>query len=343
MSKDSLKKSFNLKKAMKGFTIVMGIALIVFMTVANITFDTGKLNLKEYICNSLILVGIMVFGLVMGESVGEDRQLEKVGGIYQTNLGEYMTVRRSIEPIEIYFPQFYQWYKEKRAYIKKINFLVDEGFDEEWAHAIVDHLEEGEIPMLEVQSIRKDDGTIIKKVTERQAKVLKYVFDGSLKLEAPSYVYYLSAHGKASNRDILEQPKAFAKEIKINKGVNRALKIVASLFISFLWSTMTVREFMSGNNAQAWLNLIARLTAFVTSFCSGWATSVIDVKIRAQVLENKTEILRGFQSCIDKKEFTPKTYEELAKAQYEAEEKAREEAIKNVVLPESETLGIEMK
>ena len=169
------------------------------------------------------------------------------------------------------------------------------------------------------------------------------MFDGSLKLEAPSYVYYLSAHGKASNRDILEQPKAFAKEIKINKGVNRALKIVASLFISFLWSTMTVREFMSGNNAQAWLNLIARLTAFVTSFCSGWATSVIDVKIRAQVLENKTEILRGFQSCIDKKEFTPKTYEELAKAQYEAEEKAREEAIKNVVLPENEALGIEMK
>ncbi len=94
MNKDSLKKSFNLKKAMKGFTIVMGIALIVFMTVANITFDTGKLNLKEYICNSLILVGIMVFGLVMGESVGEDRQLEKVGGIYQTNLGEYMEIRR---------------------------------------------------------------------------------------------------------------------------------------------------------------------------------------------------------------------------------------------------------
>ena len=31
MNKDSLKKSFNLKKAMKGFTIVMGIALIVFM------------------------------------------------------------------------------------------------------------------------------------------------------------------------------------------------------------------------------------------------------------------------------------------------------------------------
>ena len=150
MNKDSLKKSFNLKKAMKGFTIVMGIALIVFMTVANITFDTGKLNLKEYICNSLILVGIMVFGLVMGESVGEDRQLEKVGGIYQTNLGEYMDIRRSIEPIEIYFPQFYQWYKEKRAYIKKINCLVDEGFDEEWAHAIVDHLEEGEIPTLEV-------------------------------------------------------------------------------------------------------------------------------------------------------------------------------------------------
>ena len=70
---------------------------------------------------------------------------------------------------------------------------------------------------------------------------------------------------------------------------------------------------------------------------------MIDVKIRAQVLENKTEILRGFQSCIDKQEFVPKTYEELAKAQYEAEQKAMEEAIKNVVIPENEAIGIEMK
>lgn len=331
---EKIKKSLNMKKAIKAFTIIMGILLIVVMTAVNVVFDAGKLNLKDYICNSLILVGIMVFGLIMGESVGEDRQLEKVGGLYQTNMGLYFQARKDMESEEIYFPQFFQWYKEKRAYQKRLNYLIDNGLEHQWAKAIADHLEPTDLDKLTKQSIQVD-GIIIKRINEDQREIVKHLYDGSLKLDTTSYSYYLTAHGKANSKDVLEQPSVFVRDLKTNKLINRGLKIVSSLFISFLWSTMTVKEFMDAGNAQAWLNLVSRLTAFVTSFFSGWATSVIDVRIKADIIENKTEVLRTFKSCMVKGEFKPKSYEESAREQYEKEEKEREEAIKAVVTPES--------
>lgn len=331
---EKIKKKINMKKAIKAFTILMGVLLIVVMTAVNVVFDSGKLNVRDYVCNSLILVGIMVFGLIMGESVGEDRQLEKVGGLYQTNMGLYFEARKAMEGDEIYFPQFFQWYKEKRAYSKRLNYLIDHGFEHQWAKAIVDNLEATDIETLTRQSIRKN-GVIIKRVTESQAEIVKRLFDGSLALDTTNYSYYLSAHNKANSKDILEQPGVYVRDLKTNKLINRGLKIVSSLFISFLWSTMTVKEFMDAGNAQAWLNLTSRLTAFVTSFLSGWATSVIDVQIKSYIIDNKTEVLRTFKSCMAKGEFVPKSYEESAKEEYEREERERQEAIKAVVTPES--------
>jgi len=331
---EKLKKNMNMKKAIKAFTIVMGLALIVVMTAVNVAFDTGKLNLKDYLCNSLILVGIMVFGLIMGESVGEDRQLERAGGLYQTNMGCYFEARKAMEDNEIYFPQFFDWFKAKRSYQKRLSYLIDNGFEHQWAKAIADNLEAHDLEKLTKQSLQAN-GVIIKRITEEQADIVKRLFDGSLNLDATNYSYYLTAHGKANSKDVLEQPGVFVRDLKTNKLINRGLKIVSSLFISFLWSTMTVKEFMDAGNAQAWLNLVSRLTAFITSFCSGWATSVIDVRIKADIIENKTEVLKTFLSCMAKGEFKPMSYEESAKAQYEREEKERQEAIKAVVTPES--------
>ena len=39
----------------------------------------------------------MVFGLLMGESIGADKQLEKVGGLYQSNLKEYNDKSKALE------------------------------------------------------------------------------------------------------------------------------------------------------------------------------------------------------------------------------------------------------
>ena len=331
-----LKKAFTMKKAIKALTIIGGLLLIVFMTVANVTLDPQKTGWKEWATNSLVLVGIMVFGLVMGESVGEDRQTEKRGGLYQTNMGLFYEAKKAIEDIEIYFSQFFLWYKQKENYTKRIEFLVDEGFDQQWAKAIIDCLEPDDIARLTRESIlyeRNGRKIIIKRIAPERVEAVRKALDGTIKIDAPSYSYYLSANAKENKKYTLEQAKEINKSIRINKGANRGLKIITSLAVSAIWAMVTVNDFMDGGQAQAWLNLISRLTSFVTSFSSGWATSVVDVKLQALLLENKTTVLKNFRACVDKKEFTPKTYEEEAKAIWEQEEKEREEAKENVVDP----------
>lgn len=331
-----VKKNFTMKKAIKALTIVGGLLLIVFMTVVNVTLDPRKIDLKTYATNAMIMVGIMVFGLVMGESVGEDRQTEKGGGLYQTNLGLYYEAKEAISPIEIYFEQFYIWFKEKQTYSKRIDFLVNNGFDHLWAKAIIDCAELSDVDKLTKETLcyeKNGKKVYVKRIAPEQAEAVRKALNGSIRIDAPSYAYYLSAHSHANKKYLLEQQKEIDRAIKLNKGASRGLKIITSLAISAIWAMVTVQDFMDGNNAQAWLNLVSRITSFVTSFSSGWGTSVVNVKLMAQMLENKASVLKYFKDCTDKKEFTPKTYEEEAQAIWEQEEKAREETKANTIDP----------
>lgn len=331
------KKAVTAKKAIKALTIVGGLALIVFMTVANVTLDPRKTSWATWLTNSLILVGIMVFGLVMGESVGADKQTERKGGLYQTNMGLFFQAREAVSDIAIYFSQFYLWYKEKERYEKRIDYLMERGFEYAWAKAIIDYLELDDLPRLTREAVAYEkDGkkVIIKRIAVEKEEAVRKVLDGSIAIDSPSYSYYLSANSHDNKKYTLEQASVITKSIRVNKTMTRLLKITSSLFISAIWGMVTVNEFMDGSSAQAWLNLISRITSFVTAFASGWATSVANVKLEALRLENKTTVLRNYRACVDKKEFTPRSYEEEAQAEWDKEERAREEAKASVIEPE---------
>lgn len=345
-----LKKAFTMKKAIKLLTIVGGLLLIVFMTVANVTLDPSKTSWTTWATNALIMVGIMVFGLVMGESVGTDKQTERKGGLYQTNMGLFYQAKEAVSDIAIYFSQFFLWYKDHERYDKRLDYLMENGFEYAWAKAIVDCLGVDDVERLTKESIlfeKNGKKIIIKRIGEDKAEAVRKVLDGSIAIDSPSYSYYLSANAHDNKKYTLEQAKEITKSIRLNKGVNRVLKIGTSLFVSALWAMVTVNDFMDGESAQAWLNLISRITSFVTSFSSGWATSVVNVRLEALRLENKASVLKAFRSCVDKKEFVPKSYEEEAKALWEEEEKEREEARASVIDPEiikpNETILIEQK
>ena len=315
------KKNITVKKLIKVSTLVMGLILIVFMTVSNVIFDPEHLDFFKWLTNALILVGIMVFGLIMGESIGTDKQTEKVGGLYQTNLANYNSFRASIEAIEIYFSQFYLWFKEKELIRKKTEYLIDNSFDGQWAKAIVlyaikEDLQLGKLILIEgdkekiyVRQDEKGNWVKIKKITQQQAEIVKNIFD--IKLVSPSYSYYLTAFGNGNGGGMLEQGNYLQRKIKTDKRFNRILKIATSIFVSLAWGMATTQEFTSGQQMQAWFNLISRLTAFATSFLSGWGSSIITVRTQAEIIENKTNVLKTFNRFYDNKEFVPETYEQM--------------------------------
>ena len=60
--------SVNLKRVIKASTLLVGLVLIVFISFFNATFDFENFKWGEWAANSSILVGIMIFGILMGSS-----------------------------------------------------------------------------------------------------------------------------------------------------------------------------------------------------------------------------------------------------------------------------------
>lgn len=306
------KKNITSKKIIKGTTLLMGIVLIGVMTLANVIIDPKNLNFFKWLTNSLILLGILIFGIAMGESVGEDKQRDAKGGLYQFNLKKYNTIRTEITPIDIYFAQFYLWFKEKEYERKKLNYLLDNSFEGHWARDIVKYLDKGDLPFMEYtggyEKIYVKDGHKIKKCSKEEYEVLKEMFE--LKLNAYSYSYFLTAFGGATTSGVLEQGKRLDKKLKTDKRYNRAIKITTALFTSLVIGMATTKDFAEGEAVAAWVNLVSRLTGLLTAFFSGYSSAVISVKTEAAILDNKTSVLKDFQTCYVKKEFMAETYEQ---------------------------------
>ena len=321
-------KNLTKKKVIKITTIAMVVALIVFSTISNAIIDPEHLNFFKWLTNSLILVAIMVFGLFMGESIGEDEQKERKFGLYQESIKNYESAYKLIEDIRIYFSNFFLWYKDREIRQAKIDYLMDNEIDGRWAKICVDKLEKADFvvgkfiideskPKEKVYMKEMPNGDVarIHKATQEEADKIIKMFD--IKIETYGYAYYLSYTESDVRGGNLRKAVPLNKKLHNNKVFNRILKIVSTLFISLVWGMLTVEEFSSGaERLQAWFLLISRITCLVSSIISGWTSAVISVKIQANIINNKKDVLIDFRDSVDKKLFVPETYDEMVEREY---------------------------
>ena len=90
---------------------------------------------------------------------------------------------------------------------------------------------------------------------------------------------------------------------KINRTINRSVKIVSSIIVSITMGVLTVTDFMNGNDATAWVNLISRITALLTSLLSGWLSGTVDVKLKRHhyklnILALLIHTIKNYFQCI---------------------------------------------
>lgn len=336
-------KQINSKQAIKTFTFVIGLLLVIITTILDVGINKERFSWSKWLSRTMILVGIMVYGLLMGESIGGDKQKENPEGLYQINLNEYELYIKSIEPIVIYFSQFYYKFVQRQIRSKKIDFLKNNGILYDYCECIVDV-----VKTKDLWQLQKEEGLVVKykgedffieQQTKEQIEAIKFVVEGNVNIEEPKYNYYLSAFETNKNKYETEEPEELDKQIKVNKIANRSLKIVSSLVISIFWSMLTVNEFMGGGDpsakAQAWSNLVSRITALFTSFISGWGSSVIDTRLRAKKLKGKTNMLIKFKSAYDTGDFIPMSLQERNKRKHDEviEENKKKEVNVEVVEP----------
>ena len=325
--------SLDLKRIIKASTLLVGLVLVVFISFFNATFDFENFNWFEWLANSSILVGIMIFGILMGGSTGTDIQQDKVGGRFQIACSEYDEITKIIEPIRIYFSQFWLYYKEQKLVEKKIDYLIDNQFDGRTAKAIVKNIEKEDLVIDKLlynianptEKIYVKNGVKIRKVDIEQLEVIKKIF--TFKLDTYGESYYLSLFDDTESKvNDAEKGKKINEKIARDKRRNFGLKITSSLIISIVWGALTIYELTTGGDEavkKAWLNLISRVSALVTSYLSGYSTSVINIRDKASAIENKVDILKSFQQSYEKKLFIPETYEEMIEREYREQESAK--------------------
>lgn len=339
-------KKIDLKKWLKILVIVIGAGLIVFMTITNLGFKE-EVNFLDWFANVMILIGIAIFGLLMGESTGYDRQIAKSDGLYQTTLKKLNKFLDELQPLFIFFTQFYRWYLPIELEAKKIDFLISNGLTPTKAENIVKYCTYSDFFNLKNGVIEVEDENgkkiHIRKLEEYEIEPVEYVLKGNLRIDAPAPAYYMTAFGRADSRRLLEKGKKYEKDIALNKKYNRIIKISSSVVIAIIWGFVTVKEFMSGDDMQAWMNLVCRVLMLLTSLLSGWLSSVLTVKLESQILENKYDVLCVFQNGYKKKLFIIKSDEELGQEEYDKQLREQQEAVENVVDPEITTPLLENK
>lgn len=336
------KRTLDYKKILKISLFIGGIFIIILMSVLQIALDPSRLNVWEWLSNTLILVGIMIFFLFLGESIGRDKQLENIEGLYQTNLRAFNEKNKEIENITIYFSQFYYWYKKQELFYKKTSYLINHDVDGEMVENIIKHIKHEHLEKLSKHAIKLElengDVVYIEKQGEKQIEAIREMLDGKVKIDSPNPSYFLNAFEDSGVKSELEVGKQIDRTIKFNRRFNRFMRIIISTVVSLIWATLTVNEMITSGSTQMWMNLVSRLLAATGAASTGWSSAVIEIKLRAQKLKNKYDILLRFESAYNNKEFIPKNANELAKENYEAyikeQERLEEERLKNLVIPE---------
>lgn len=331
-------KSLDIKKVVKTLTLLFGIILIIFISFFDAKFDFNNIDWERWIARSTVLVGIMIFGILMGNSTGSDIQKEKVGGLFQNKCLEYNEIRAIVQPIEDLFSSWWLFFKERKLIEKKVDYLIDMQIEMRLAKVMVKHLDKDDFvvgkmiedftkPHEKIYVKELDNGQEIKfkKLKEDVGEKVRHIFSFQLDTYGESYYLSLYDYGDIKTNDA-ELGKKLAKKIQKDKRQALTLKIVSSLVISIVWSALTIYDFLDqGDSAikQAWLNLFTRITALVTSYISGFSTSVVNVRDQARAIENKVKILNNFNNDIKNKKFVPETYEEeLERVYKEQMEKA---------------------
>lgn len=332
-------KKADMKKKSRIVIVFFFLIALIFGTIANLGF--APFDFLTWLADMLILLGIEVFGLLMGEISGMDRYHENVNGAFQRNLALYN--KQMGESGHLVYQGFGQWYSRKlpeELISKKVDFLTSKGISYDNAYLIVHYCDLGDIDALSRNVIKKEDkktkkDVYIDQIKPYQVEAVKHVLGGDFQLDAPNSSYYLTAiSDKHNGLSIFELGNAYQKDIKQTKNVNRAVKLGASVVISAFMAALTVYDLMGGDSLQAWMKLISRITALCTSLFSGFLSAKAMVSIESKIIKNKVICLGMYLTDVKTGVFMPKNKEEIVKEKYEEQVKKEKEAADKVITPE---------
>lgn len=316
-------KKTNLKYLLKSFSLVIGAILIILCSVVNIGFDPKNFNFYKWLVNSILIIGISIFGLAIGESMSLDKQKGRVGGVYQTKIKEFDVAHKKIEPIVDSLDDYLLQLQGVEQGREEIKLLRSVGI----RHAeIVRDLTKEQIDNLHVDAFNYK-GVDLRKLSDDQHIVALSVIQGIVKVDSIDSSYLTNPNNGVMEGSVLNRGKFIDKRIFRTKWGTRAVKIITSLAVGLVWGAFTVQDFMDVSSAEAWTNLVSRVFALVSSFTAGWGSAVVQNKMEADKLDYKVMLLTFFfNAYYISKTFCPQSLDEIAHQEVLAANERRKEA-----------------
>ena len=327
MSEGEKKKTFKFTPKIGFYAGGLGglLIFIVISAVWDLTF--GRFDLQTFIAESLILTAIALASMLLCDLFSQEMNKNKLYGVYNIAVNNYMNAMKRLEPIRIYFSQWFFWFLVRETKNKREGYLMLHGIEGTDAKKIVRFAEMSDIQPM-VEATKKyvkvlEDGTKIvlpKLETIEQQKAVESVLKGEQDIKDVNYSKYLFVDDVAEmNMSTLERQEHLAKRRSRAKKRAYIRRIFWLILTCLLMAALVPADEEEARN-KMWL-FAKRLGVFFTSCISGWLAGSTDVVAQASMINDKTDKLNTCCACYEQGEWAPKTEEEMDKEFIEEYEK----------------------
>lgn len=299
--------------------LVVGLVIVVILSIAQFGFDWNNFDFGKWLSNSLLLTGILIVFMVIGESF-KNTIMERPNGKYQVSLKKYRSIRNSIDDIVPYFSDYHIDYREKKLKDKKIALITNAGISQ--ARDIVENLKLSQIEILDHQPLEVH-GIEFFTITKEQKNIILNVLQHT-KIGITTPIYYLSEY---STYDVLtdqDLPDKIEKKKKYFRWGGRLVRVVMGLSISFLFAALTTNDFMNAGDWQSWYNLFSRIFTAISGLGTGYMIAYGINGFEIEDLETKSTFLTVFKEAIRLKTWIPMSHHEKFVKQMEEFKKEEE-------------------
>ena len=319
--------------------LALGLVIVVILSIAQFMFDFEHFDFASWISNSLLLTGILIIFMVIGESFINTIK-ERPTGMYQFALKGYRNERAAVDNLTVYFGDYHTDYREKELKNKKIRILINNGIGQ--AREIVENLRLKQIELL-VDQPMEVNGIEFLTITKSQRDVILDTLKNT-RIGFTSINYYLSEfrnYGETSDQDLAE---IINKKRKAYRWGGRIVRIVLGLSISFLFAAVTAQDFMNAGDYQSWYNLFSRIFTAFSGLATGYTIAYGINSFDIEELVNKKDFLHNFKLAFDSKIWVPMDrHEKFLKQKEEYEEKKKAMEVEQEIVEKVEPLKIEEK
>lgn len=286
-------KNWNKKVVLGIFTLLLIVAIICVSSFIPFIIDPTRFMNNTFLTNELIIIAITLSSTITVMFIAQASNMDNPKSDICKARVEFA---KSVDTIDD-LTKFYQWIK-KVLRVRDKEEIIEREMNKLGVEPKVYFLDNNQIKELAVNPQKFDDvfykrldETIVKEVLKLKKKINKLSF------VEPNY--YTTVKSIAPNKTNSEKASSEGKKKVLYIAVNLTTKVILTLVFAMIITSLVVDTQTAPSQAQAWLDFLSRMFAFVSSAFLGWLVGSKLNDIDAFYILNRVEAHRLYKEDKD--------------------------------------------